>query len=534
MKKLLTLVAMAAAVMSVNAKTLWTGTCTFAGYQVVSGERPVFSTADFADAIVGDKIIFNITNNENDTEDWHQVEMWQYDGEKPGPAAITNPGVHVLPGMTSAEFTIDETLLSDLLAGPTCVAGTGYTVRSIELTTFDGTVWEGECSCPDWVPNPAVTLPGSKFATAQEGDHLVFTLEKINPGEYASIQIDKASTFSAGPFGTHEIADGQTTVDIVLTAELLASLVTDGINITGMNFKLTKIELVKGTGEVPPTDSDAIWTGEEVIGSWDDYFSVPADKFGNVRAGDSLVFTVSNISGDDPQFCIKSNLPDGWGEMPSDLGEWGNYIHVDSGDGEYAFAINAEAATLINQYGLTIAGGGVYTFTKIVLVAAPVAEDAIWTGTLIAGDWVNNIIIEAEKCAGIVEGSVLAFTVTDADANGQIAIKSNLPGGWGEMPSDLGEWGNYIHVDGGAGVYTFTVNQTAATLMNQYGFVVAGLGYTLTKIALLEGSGIADVSVNPNAAAPVYNLQGVKVADTIDGVNTPGIYISAGKKFILK
>lgn len=531
MKRILTFAVLAMAMLTASARTLWTGNCTFAGYQVASGDRPVFTPEDFNDVTVGDKITFNITNNTADAESWHQVEIWQWDGEKPGPAAITNPGVHILDGMTSAEFTIDETMLELLKGGMSCAAGTGYTVRSIEVSSFNSVIWEGVSNCPDWTPNPAVNLPGSKFAPAQEGDILVFTIEIINPGEYACIQIDKAN-YTTGPFGTTELTAGQTQVRFVLTADLLASLVTDGINYTGMNIRLTKVELLPA-GSEPPVVDDAIWSGELVQGEWTPNLTIPASKFAMVQEGDILVFTVS--AGDEnSSICLKSNLPEGWGEMPSDAGEYGNYIYATEGPGQYYFPINAAAAALLKEYGVVITGSN-YTITKIELQAAPVEQTALWTGTMNAGDWQNQLTIEASKFGFVKAGSILTFTVSAVEGDGQISLKSNLPEGWGELPSNDGEFGNYIHVSDGPGVYYFTVNEEAAALLKEYGLVVAGLGYTITQVGYVDNdeNGV-DSPFAEAAATAVFNLQGVKVANRLEDVTAPGIYICGGKKFIVR
>ena len=530
MKRVFAFVAIVASVLSLSAKTLWTGNCTFADYQVASGDRPIFTPEDFNDVVLGDKLIFNISNNNEDPQSWHQVELWQWDGEKPGPNAL-GLGVHILDGMTTAEFTIDETLLAGLRGGMTCAAGTGYTVRSIEVTTFDGVIWEGVCDCPNWVPNPAVTLPGANFAVAQEGDVLVFTVEKINAGEWAAIQIDQATTFSAGPFGTHEIADGQTEVRIVLNAELLANLVTEGINITGANFKLYKIELVSG-GDVPPVVDDAVWSGTLEQGEWAPNLTIPASKLAFVKAGDVLAFTVT--AGDEnSSISLKQNLPEGWDEMPSDAGEFGNYIYITEGPGVYFFPVNEAAAASMNEYGMVVTGS-YYTLTKIEIQEAPVEDNSIWKGTMVAGDWANQLTIEAEKLSFVVEGTVLSFTVSAVEGDGQISLKSNLPEGWGEMPSDNGEFGNYIHVSDGPGTYYFTVNAAAAALMKEYGMVVAGLGYTLVEVGYIAESGVDTVVNGKIVDGAVYNLNGVKVADSVDNLSAPGFYISGGKKFILK
>lgn len=531
MKRILTFAVLAASILTAGAKTLWTGNCTFADYKVASGDRPVFTPEDFNDVAVGDKIICNITNFNDDPQSWHQVEIWQWNGEEPGPAALTNPGIHILDGMTSAEFTIDETLLAGLKGGMSCLAGTGYTVRSIEVTSFDGVVWEGVCNCPNWVPDPAVTLPGSKFATAEEGDVLVFTLEVITPGEWAAIQIDQASTFSAGPFGTVELAANQTEVRIPLTAELLANLVTEGINITGANFRLFKIELVSG-GDVPPVTDDAVWSGELVQGEWAPNLTVAASRFATIQAGDILAFTVT--AGDEnSSISLKQNLPEGWGEMPSDAGEFGNYIYITDGPGVYYFPVNEAAAASLKEYGLVVAGSN-YTLTKIEIQGAPVEDNSIWKGTMVAGDWANQLTIEAEKLAFVEDGTVLSFTVSAVEGDAQISLKSNLPEGWGEMPSNDGEFGNYIHVSDGPGTYYFTVNAAAAALMKEYGMVVAGLGYTLTEVGYVAENGVGTTIATVAADRAVYNLNGVKVADSIDAVNVPGLYITGGRKLIVK
>lgn len=416
MKKLFTLIALAAAIIPASAKTIWTGNCTFANYVVASGERPVFSPADFADALVGDKLVFTVTNNADDSESWHQVELWHYDGEKPFDSALCH-GVQVLANTTSVEFTLDSSLLDALKSGETCAAGTGYTVTSIDLTTFDGTIWEGVSNCPDWTANPAVNIPGSAFAVAQEGDELVFTVEKLIAGSWAGIQID-TSDYQTSVFGTTEIADDQTEVRFTLNAELLAGLVSKGINITGMNFKLTKIQLItNGGGQEPPVgDDDAIWSGTMTAGDWANFLTIPADKFEAIKAGDCLAFTVTAVAAD-AQICLKQNLAEGWAEMPSDAGEWGNYIHLSDGDGAYNFDVNAAAAASIKEHGL----------------------------------------------------------------------------------------------------------------------VVAGTGYTLTKVAYADdNAGIAEINADAAAPSAVYNLQGVKVADSPAEVSAPGLYISGGKKFILK
>ncbi len=49
-----------------------------------------------------------------------------------------------------------------------------------------------------------------------------------------------------------------------------------------------------------------------------------------------------------------------------------------------------------------------------------------------------------------------------------------------------------------------------------------------------NSTAVESVSVDNTADGPVYNLQGIRVADSLSEVQTPGLYIVNGKKHILK
>jgi len=356
MKKIFTLLLMASVMVAANARTLWTGSCTFADYGVVDGERPVFDASEFQACSIGDKLVFAVSNNASDPQSWHQLELWNADISK----ALAK-GVQVLASTTDVTYTLDEGLLTQLKAGGFALAGTGYTVTSIELTGFDGIVWEGECLCPNWQATPPVNLPGSNFSAASEGDELVFYVEKIAEADYACIQIDR-STYVVGKFGTTEITEPAAEVKFVLDAELLSELQLYGINITGMNFKLTKIAIVAGGDTPVPPVTDAIWSGIMVAGDWANYLEIDADKFAGIKDGDCLEFTVTDASADG-QIALKQRLAGGWEEMPSAT-EWGNYLHLTEGDCVAYFDVNADAAASIAANGLVVAGTG-FTLTKV-------------------------------------------------------------------------------------------------------------------------------------------------------------------------
>ena len=56
-----------------------------------------------------------------------------------------------------------------------------------------------------------------------------------------------------------------------------------------------------------------------------------------------------------------------------------------------------------------------------------------------------------------------------------------------------------------------------------------------TNISDLTSSAVESIEAEADAAAaPVYNLQGIRVADSLDAVRTPGLYISAGRKVLVR
>lgn len=416
MKKLLTLSLLAASAFAMSAETLWTGSCSFTNWSPIEGdERPVLTTSDFANVQVGDKLVLTISIYGEDS--WREAQIYTWNGSGTGSLVVGSGAI--TEGMTAVEFTFDDSLIAAVKESDICVIGTGYTVTRIDLNQYDGTIWEGECLCPDWNADPAVNLPGSNFSMAKEGDQLIFYVEVLNPGDWAAIQIDTAN-WAAGPFGQNVLSDDTTEISFILDADLLESLTTDGINITGANFKLTKIQLVNADEVTPPAEDgdEAIWSGS-VTPSWDSPLYIDKGQFTEVVAGNVLIFSYENASGE-PQLVVDYDGSEGWTAMPYDgEEEYGNYLHLNEENGEVTFTINAAAAEILKTYGLMLAGEGTFTLTKVELET---------------------------------KGS----------------------------------------------------------------------------------TGISKVNEILNVNAPVYNLQGVKVADSVNNVTKPGIYVTGGKKIIVK
>lgn len=417
MKKIFTLAVVALSALSASAVTLWEGSCSFTGWNPIEGDqRPVLKSSDFASAVSGDQLVLTISEYGDD--EWREAQIYGWNGEGTTELIASSGGIS---GLSSYTFTLDDDLLAKLQSTDVCIIGTGYTVTKIDLDTFDGIIWEGECVCENWNASPAVNLKGSAFVNAKLGDVLVFTVEVITPGAWAALQIN-TSNWVEGPFGQNVLADGQTEVRFILNETLLESLTTDGIDITGANFKLYKIQLV----------SD--------------------DNDDNGDNGDN---------GND--------------------------------------------------------------------------DTVIWSGAMTtgAGGWDNTITLGADVFAGVQAGARLSITVSDAAEGAEIAVRSNP--GWGDVPSDLST-GDYIPTTDGPGVYNFPINADLALELSTNGVVITSTGaMTITKLQLIpKGTSTGVEIVKSTNDAPVYNLHGIKVADSLENVMTPGLYIVGGKKLIIK
>ncbi|MDE6165666.1 MAG: hypothetical protein K2F58_01040 [Muribaculaceae bacterium] len=521
MKKLLLMAVAAATTLGAAAANLWTGSCTFSNYKAeVPEDRPVLPAALFASAQVGDDIVVTLTNNPNDKQSWHQCELWTpnvADGD-PNATALCQ-GVHITEGMTSAVFSINEDMLSKLQSTGCALAGTGYTVTSIDLTGFDPVIWQGESVVANWNATPAVNLPGAKFAGVAQGLELVFEVHIITPGEWAGIQIDK-STYVAGSFGAVDIGDKTSEISFVLTPALHAELQADGINITGANFVLTKIYVREVQGE-----GSTIWTGECVVKEWnaDPTVNLPGAKFSEVAEGDELVFDVRIIT------------PGEYACIQIDKSTWtpGAFGTTEIGDetSEVSFVLTPALHAELLADGINITGMN-FVLTRIYVRAAAGADGPeVWSGSLSTGDWAQYLEIEPSRCTEINAGDELVFTVTATGAEASMCLKQRLASGWEEMPADE-EWGNYIDLPEGESEAVFAVNEEAAATIKANGFVVAGKDFTVTKIVCRhEGDSASRAIVRAAAGSgEVYDLRGRRV--NASAALPAGIYIVDGKKIL--
>ncbi|MBR1400928.1 MAG: hypothetical protein IJ562_04965 [Prevotella sp.] len=166
------------------------------------------------------------------------------------------------------------------------LAAAALTVNAQTRTT----VWEGSKTMDStW---PAVQIAASQFSDARAGDQIIVTVSKadnsINSGwewgPQVFIKLDWQDFLSA-----KYLTDGATDAEVAfdLSADDVDKIKAgQEIEIQGMNVIVAKCELLTAA----ETTSSTIWEGECAFGDWAAGFSIDAEKFADVSAGDAIVF----------------------------------------------------------------------------------------------------------------------------------------------------------------------------------------------------------------------------------------------------
>ena len=95
--------------------------------------------------------------------------------------------------------------------------------------------------------------------------------------------------------------------------------------------------------------------------------------------------------------------------------------------------------------------------------------------------------------------------------------------------------GTQIDINKATQAFDVKVNDQALTPLVDTGNYRFNVTEPQTDVVISKKStvGIGNIDAEGNVPAPVYNLQGVKVSDTLEGLPA-GIYITAGKKVMVK
>ena len=300
-----------------------------------------------------------------------------------------------------------------------------------------------------------------------------------------------------------------------------------------------------------------LWEGEVVMGNWAgmmEYKNIPENTQWNnaamsaLKAGDKIVFTYKDVDNSNPEKPAQIQLATFAGEAWAwtQLVEYADiagtsYTYTVTGDpfGDYTdlemlsatgFAVKGQNATLVK---VEVNPEGGETPDTPDTPDTPGAATALWEGEVVMGNragmmeyknipentqW-NNAAMSALKV-----GDKLVFTYKDVDnsdpekpAQIQLATFAGEAWAWTQLVE-------YADIAGTSYTYTVTGDPfgdyTDVEMLSATGFAVKGQNATLVKVELVtEGGqdGIENVAIDMNAPVEIYNLQGVRVNEMVNG-----------------
>ena len=273
-----------------------------------------------------------------------------------------------------------------------------------------------------------------------------------------------------------------------------------------------------------------LWSGTlEVTDGWAGAQSIASDLLQQAVTGDEIAVTVSVVSqtADYPQISLRKTA--GWAQFDPPVGL--NLDKAASVPYEARIALTEDVVNEIKANGFVVTGCG-FTATSIDLIhKQELAEGEkgepvhnIWTGEVVFDDpgWSDYQTLEAALFADAQAGWKMRCTYKDCLTGAQIMLNN---GSWGAMPG--AEQG--VQLSPAASYADFTVNADMLAELQANGCIIKGIGYTLTKVDLIDPSQIPSMACtltsgtvkcweageNPQIGVTLNSLEGSETKTTV-------------------
>lgn len=308
------------------------------------------------------------------------------------------------------------------------------------------------------------------LAGAQAGDVIAITVSEA--ANDAQLVLQNTSWTNLGD----EYAKGISTAGVyafALTEAAAAEVSTNGFIVKGINYTLTKIELLY---------QQTLWEGNLVATtSWEQTDALSNALFADLQAGDLLGVTVSELHpGDWHLYALRTNWTTNVIEHNMSAAGTG----IDMLTTDIVTSLQNDPVILVGSY-LTATAIHTYVPTKGVQPAGE--NETIWTGEKdFGGSWSAWEQIAASKFANAVEGQLLRFRFKDLRAGAQLKVGRS---DW-EVMDDT----EIVNLSGRYQDFTITAKMLAELQAN--GTIISGLGFTLTEVQLLDPASLKTLTLS--------------------------------------
>lgn len=255
--------------------------------------------------------------------------------------------------------------------------------------------------------------------------------------------------------------------------------------------------------------------------------TIDASKFSTAKEGDLMNIKFAYNADDQTQWQgVRLCVPESFQEI--------GFIRIAQDDNGSTVYVDASLLARLKEKGLVLNGSG-YTVTSVSIDAPH--DGILWEGQkAISGSGWTVGILPASQFANVAAGRQLVITGKKTGDGARCVLKSQGDN-WPELPTDVGYSNTFTSFnDTGETTFTFPLNADAAQALKENGLIVDGNAYTLLSVALkTTATSIHNTEVSSPACKGVYTLEGVKVADMVEGFRLPqGLYIVNGKRIVIR
>ena len=223
------------------------------------------------------------------------------------------------------------------------------------------TIWEGIWECGNWNGNQDLAYGAFDWSAVEAGTVLTAEFEISGPNDWHQFALRHGEGWGELPTPVFfELADDQTSVQVVLTQTIIDDLVANsGLIITGTSFILKKLTL---SSEI--SQERTIWEGNWESGNWsgNQDLAYGAFDWSSASAGQVLTFYIE-ISGpnDWHQFALRHG--DSWGELPTPV-----FVELAADQTKVEYTITQEMLDDVIANGGLIITGTSYILKKVTIL----------------------------------------------------------------------------------------------------------------------------------------------------------------------
>lgn len=255
-----------------------------------------------------------------------------------------------------------------------------------------------------------------------------------------------------------------------------------------------KVKLVTGDTEVVYTMTvvsagvveTELWSGELNVSGWGGAWPDPNFVVADIPDEATLRIYIGENPASDLQLLDQNwGKGTGWSAQGNQIDFSKAELEAVAGTGYVETPISAlKAWTDLGQLGIMFNADGVLV-TKIVYAIDYSPATPIWTGSysFIENSW-SSVQLAADLLADVTVGQTFYVTVEGAESGAQISIKS-MAAGWPglESANEDDQW-DVTNLPEGNSEFSFSLSAEDLASVKEFGMVVSGQKYIVTKIAI--------------------------------------------------